>query len=91
MNQQNKDKQIASIATTPSDALAAQVVLYRAVGLNKDIAMLCMAELVKRRNIGDEFDYESFISSHLETMPKPKNMDYLKLIKGMKNNMENKK
>ena len=91
MNQSTKESQIASIETTSSDALAAQVVLYRAVGLSKDIAMLCMAELVKREKDGDDFDYESFIEKHLADIPKPKNTEYLKLIKGIKNNMEVKK
>jgi len=53
-----------------SQSLAAKVVAYRALGLFKDEARLAMAELVQRRDEGDDFEYEKYIEDKLKEIPK---------------------
>lgn len=55
-----------------SQALASQVVVYRALGFNKDLAIQCMAELSRRAQAGEQFEYETFIETELAKIPKPK-------------------
>lgn len=64
-----------SIKTSDSEALAAQVVIYRVLNLRKEIATLCMEELVLRRKNGEEFDYEDWIDKKVAEMPKPQGLD----------------
>jgi hypothetical protein len=85
-----KESQMASIKTSPSDALAAHVVVYRALKINKDIAIACMKELAKRKEEGDDFDYETYIEEKLAEVPKPQKMNYVQLIREMQNNFEKK-
>lgn len=54
-----------------SKALAAHVVVYRLLGLNKDLATKCMIELSNRKAAGDEFDYDAYITDELKKSPKP--------------------
>lgn len=77
------EKQIANVTLSPSDALAAYVVAYRALGVNKELAVACMEELVKRRQNGDNFDFESYIETETAKIKLPKGIDYAKMIKGM--------
>jgi hypothetical protein len=53
-----------------SQALAAKVVAYRALGLFKDDARLAMAELARRKDEGDDFDFEKYIEDKLKEVPK---------------------
>jgi Holliday junction resolvasome RuvABC DNA-binding subunit len=53
-----------------SEALASMVVAYRSLGLFKDQAKEAMSELAKRKDEGDDFDYETFISQKLKEVPK---------------------
>ena len=53
-----------------SQALAAKIVAYRALGVFKDEARDAMIELAKRKDDGDDFDYENFIAEKLEEVPK---------------------
>jgi hypothetical protein len=53
----------------PSDMLAAEVVVYRLLGINKDRAIAAMQELSKREAEGDDFDYQSFINEKLAMAP----------------------
>ena len=85
------EQQMASISTSASQSLAAYVVVYRALGMNKNIAIACMAELMKRKAVGDEFDFESYIEDELAKIPKPKNVDYAKIIRGMQKNIKSTK
>lgn len=62
-----------NLSDCPSPALAAQVVVYRSLGLNKETAMLCMAELDRRRLAGDQFDFSFFIEEELKKIPKGTN------------------
>lgn len=53
-----------------SEALAAQVVIYRMLGINKELSIKCMEELLIRKNNSDEFDYEKYIIEELNKSPK---------------------
>lgn len=58
-----KDKQ--------SEGLASIVVVYRTFGLFKDDAKNAMAELMRRKDDGDLFEFENFITDEIEKLPKP--------------------
>jgi hypothetical protein len=63
--------------------LAAYVVIYRALGINKELALLCMQQLCKRRSDGDSFEYEGFIEDELAKFPRAveiKTKDIISLI-----------
>lgn len=81
-----KESQMASIKTSSSETLAAHVVVYRALKINKDIAVACMKELAKRKDDGDDFDFETYIENKLAEVPKPQTMNYVKMIREMQNN-----
>ncbi len=49
--------------------LAAQVVIYKTLGINRPLAIQCLTELERRKNQGDEFDFESFINSEVKKIP----------------------
>jgi hypothetical protein len=66
----NIEQAKANIPNQSSTKLAEMIVCYRYLGLYKDVSMLAMEELGKRRSDGDEFDYEDYISSKLNTLPK---------------------
>lgn len=76
------------ISKMTSEALAANVVAYRSLSLNKNFAKKCMTELAKRKLKGDEFDYEKFISEELNKLPKPQNTDYNNLFSILKNQIK---
>jgi hypothetical protein len=59
-----------SIPSQSSTKLAEMIVAYRYLGLYKDISLLAMDELGKRRTDGDTFDFEKHISDTLLTLPK---------------------
>lgn len=71
-----------------SDVLAAYIVAYKAIGIDKDFAVICMAELSRRRILGEEFNFEGFIEVELTKMPKIEHMDIVKISQGIKNNVE---
>lgn len=54
-----------------NEALAAIVISYRALGVNRDKAIAAMEELAYRRLKGNTFDYEAFIANKLSEIPKP--------------------
>ena len=83
-----KESQMASVKTSPSKTLAAHVVAYRALKTNKDIALACMNELAKRKDDGDNFDYESYIEAELAKIPKPQGLNYAKMIENMQHNFK---
>lgn len=45
------------------------IVADRYLGSLNQEAIMCMEELAKRREAGDEFDYESFIDNELKKLP----------------------
>jgi hypothetical protein len=66
-----------------NECLAAQIVVFRLLGLNKDISISCMEELMQREQDGDTFDYNSWIKNELKKSPKPESEDPNKLIKSL--------
>jgi len=63
-----------NISTIDSKSLAAYIVLYRTLGMHKDLALICMQELCVRRGNGDNFEYEKFIDEEIAKVPKPSNI-----------------
>lgn len=66
MNLEEKQKLIPNMSM---EALAANVVVYKSLGLHKDFAIKCMEELAIRRSKGDTFDYDKFIEDELKKIP----------------------
>ncbi len=67
---QKKDYEIIlMINQSPSPNLAAQIVAYKTIGYNKKIAMICMHELARRRDLGEEFNYEEYIDIEIKKIP----------------------
>jgi hypothetical protein len=77
MNEEEKKK----ILNCTSETLAAYVVIYKALNIDKERAILCMQELVKRRKDGEDFDYESFIETEKEKLPKMRGINLPELGK----------
>jgi hypothetical protein len=75
------------ISQSSSEVLATQVVVYRSLGLNKTLALLSMAELARRRDLGEEFNYENFIEEELKKIPKIESFDVAGLSKNIKSNI----
>jgi hypothetical protein len=57
------------IPTFSSEKLCQIIVCYRYLNSYKELATLCMQELGKRRENGDNFDYESYIEKSLLELP----------------------
>lgn len=55
--------------------LAAQVVLYRVLNMEKQTALACMAELARRRESGDPFEFENYIEDQVKKLPVVKPLD----------------
>lgn len=74
-----------NIKKSSSKALAARIVVYRSLGIDKEDSLLCMKELAARRAEGEDFDYESFIEEELKKMPKSeKKMNLNNILKSVK-------
>lgn len=58
-----------SLKSVNVEDLAARVVAYRALGINRELATQCMVELARRRAAGENFDYEDFIAKELAKIP----------------------
>lgn len=59
------------IKSASSKELAARVVAYRLLKINKNLAIKCMEELSFREKSGDNFNYHQYIKNELEKSPKP--------------------
>lgn len=70
---------IDDVPEADSKVLAAQVVVYRTLGINKDLAKACMEELAARRKNGEEFNYEDYIDEKVAEIPQMKNTNFLKI------------
>lgn len=86
---QSKEKaefilKLSAMGSAQSEALAAQIVLYKSLGLFKTVAITCMAELLRRRLLGEEFDFENFIDSEMGKLPKVQPLD-MEALRGMIN------
>jgi len=68
-----------------SETLAAYVVMYKSLNINKELALKCMKELVKRREFGENFDYEAYIEKHLKEIPKMKGTNIAAIGKSVMN------
>lgn len=72
------------ISERSSKTLAAQIVAFRVLGLNKEDAILAMEELHKRKINGDDFDYNKYIDDKIKETPQPNaninNSDLLKKV-----------
>lgn len=69
-----------TISSMSSQALAAHIVAYKFLGINRNIALACMQEIANRKNQGDQFDYDDFIAQELEKLPKPQTMDHNSIL-----------
>lgn len=65
----------AAVKTVQSKVLASYVVAYRTLGYNKQLAILCMSELARRRKEGEDFEYEKFIDEEIQKVPKLQNLN----------------
>lgn len=77
-------QKLLAMGQADSAALAAHVVLYKSLGLFKASAMICMSELLRRRSLGENFDFETFIDLELNKIPKIPPIDFT-AIKGLLN------
>lgn len=59
-----------NIEEMANELLAVNVVVYRTLHINKELAVQSMIELTKRRERGDSFNYEEFIENKIKEMPK---------------------
>lgn len=59
-----------NVPTFDSVKLAEMIVCDRYFGCYREIAVLCMEELARRRIKGDQFDFESYIEKSLSELPK---------------------
>lgn len=53
-----------------SEKLCEMIVCDRYFGCYRAIAVMCMEELAKRRGAGDQFDFETYIETKLNELPK---------------------
>jgi hypothetical protein len=90
MNEVKSEQElIEDVPLADSKVLAAQVVVYRTLGIHKELAKACMAELSARRKGGEEFEYEDFIDEKVGEMPKPQNTNFLSITKDLQAQMRN--
>ena len=64
------DKFKKNILNYTSSKLCEIIVSHRYIGINKDLAILCMIELGRRRDSGDLIDFENEIENMLSDLPK---------------------
>jgi len=54
------------VSNKNSEALASVVVIHRVLGSYKNESKICMIELMKRRQCGEDFNFEEFIGTKVE-------------------------
>ncbi len=63
-------KDLIEIQDIDSKALAANIVVYRLLGINKELSIKSMEELLRRKiELSDSFDYETYINKELKDSP----------------------
>lgn len=73
-----------NIGQLSSDTLAVNVIAYKCFGLDKELSILCMKELLRRQKLGEDFNFEEFIYNEVKAMAKPNmNVDVSKIVKGI--------
>jgi len=70
---------LLSIGFSASEVLASHVVVYKTIGLDRELAQVCMKELSRRRSLGEDFDYEQFIEDKIKDFPKMQGLDLTRL------------
>jgi|WetSurMetagenome_2_1015567.scaffolds.fasta_scaffold295217_2 hypothetical protein len=59
-----------NIPNYPSQKLCEMIVCGRYLGFYPEISVLCMEELAVRRDAGDMFDFETYIDTTYQSLPK---------------------
>lgn len=59
-----------NIQNYSSEKLCDMIVCERYLGFQKEIAIICMEELSRRRIYGDQFEFENYIDNSLNSLPK---------------------
>lgn len=59
-----------NLPTYSTEKLCEMVVCDRYFGCYKEIAIMCMEELANRRVAGDAFDFETYIDTAFDDLPK---------------------
>jgi len=72
---------INKLLKNDSKALAVTIIAYRILGLYKEEAKFCMMELMRRKQKGDIFDFESFIKDGVKEYKIDINIDHLNDLK----------
>lgn len=72
--QRNILKKISTMQAQSVD-LAAYVVAYRVLGFDQEFASFCMAELMRRRVLGEDFNFEDYIESQVKELEIPPPVD----------------
>jgi hypothetical protein len=70
---------LISVGFSTSEALASHVVVYKTLGIDRELAQVCMKELARRRTLGEDFDYEQFIEDKIKEIPKMQGLDLTSL------------
>lgn len=92
----NEEQIQKDLSKYPSEKLADMVIAHRYLGLFKQTCVLAMEELAKRRENGDDFNYEGYIDTNIATLPKlnfgnkegGSMLDMLQAIKGTINDFK---
>lgn len=82
-----KISQTRAVSKGNSRNLAAHIVVYKSLGIDKDLALLCMEELAKRRANGEDFDFEDFVETELVKIPKIESIDILHISRSIMGNV----
>lgn len=78
----NNEEIAKFLKTSNPEALAAQVVVYRALGINKQLAIQCMQELQYReKQPGYSFNYSEYIEIELKKFPQKESKPQYDIIK----------
>jgi len=59
----------ANVPTYPSEKLCEMIVCDRYFGCFREIAIMCMEELAKRRIAGNDFAFEQYIDDSFKKLP----------------------
>lgn len=72
-----------NITKFSNERLCEIIVSSRYLNIMKDEAIICMEELAKRRENGDNFDFENFIENEIKKLPNF-NLDLENILKKYK-------
>lgn len=68
MNEENEDFDL-NITSFSSEKLCEIIATFRYLGMMKDYAIKSMEELSKRRDAGDQFNFETRVNEILQSFP----------------------